>query len=245
MYSQPTLTSFTSRQPRSSSFAVSAHDARQPSLPESRGSRRSERQRPWLMQRAPQNHRTPDRLSRSEVQIGLRGEDLNLRPSGYEPDELPGCSTARQWRVTYPPNSSCQACRAAFCLVKSRVWTRARARSAWRGKRAGARRFERHEGRGTVKLTSTAFKNGDSIPTSHTCEGADRSPPLAFEDVPPAAKSLVLIVDDPDAPDPRAPKRTWVHWLVHAGPRHRRGRAHGHLPKTEVNGFEGGRRSAP
>ena len=66
-----------------------------------------------------------------------------------------------------------------------------------------------------MKLTSTAFKNGDSIPTSHTCEGDNRSPPLAFEDVPPAAKSLVLIVDDPDAPDPRAPKRTWAHWLVY------------------------------
>jgi Raf kinase inhibitor-like YbhB/YbcL family protein len=69
-----------------------------------------------------------------------------------------------------------------------------------------------------MKLVSTTFENGGEIPKAHTCEGADHSPPLAFHDVPSATKSLVLIVDDPDAPDPRAPKRTWVHWVVYNVP---------------------------
>ncbi|HEV3192708.1 MAG TPA: YbhB/YbcL family Raf kinase inhibitor-like protein, partial [Polyangiaceae bacterium] len=52
------------------------------------------------------------------------------------------------------------------------------------------------------------------IPTKHTCEGADKSPPLAWTGVPQGTKSLALIVDDPDAPDPKAPKMTWVHWVL-------------------------------
>jgi Raf kinase inhibitor-like YbhB/YbcL family protein len=64
-------------------------------------------------------------------------------------------------------------------------------------------------------LTSTAFKAGDKIPSKYTCEGADLSPPLAISGVPEGAKSLVLIIEDPDAPDPKAPKRIWAHWLVY------------------------------
>ncbi len=64
-------------------------------------------------------------------------------------------------------------------------------------------------------LTSTAFEHGGEIPVSHTCAGKDESPPLAWENVPEAAKSLVFIVDDPDAPDPKAPKMTWVHWVLY------------------------------
>src|SRR5712692_8961850 len=67
----------------------------------------------------------------------------------------------------------------------------------------------------TVKLTSTAFPSGGEIPAKYTCEGQDVSPPLAWTGVPPNAKSLVLIVDDPDAPDPAAPKMTWVHWVLY------------------------------
>jgi Raf kinase inhibitor-like YbhB/YbcL family protein len=63
-------------------------------------------------------------------------------------------------------------------------------------------------------LTSTAFSPGGAIPAASTCEGADRSPPLQWSGVPAAAKSLALVVDDPDAPDPRAPKMTWVHWVL-------------------------------
>jgi hypothetical protein len=65
-----------------------------------------------------------------------------------------------------------------------------------------------------MKLTSTAFHNEGPIPRRYTRDGDDVSPPLAWSNVPPEAKSLVLIVDDPDAPDPRAPKHTWVHWVV-------------------------------
>jgi Raf kinase inhibitor-like YbhB/YbcL family protein len=66
-----------------------------------------------------------------------------------------------------------------------------------------------------LSLTSAAFRNGEKIPSKYTCEGEDISPPLAFAGVPENAKSLVLIVDDPDAPDPKAPKRVWAHWLVY------------------------------
>jgi Raf kinase inhibitor-like YbhB/YbcL family protein len=66
-----------------------------------------------------------------------------------------------------------------------------------------------------LALTSSAFAPGEKIPSKYTCEGSDLSPPLGFADVPDGTKSLVLIVDDPDAPDPKAPKRVWVHWLVY------------------------------
>ena len=66
-----------------------------------------------------------------------------------------------------------------------------------------------------MKLSSSAFAHQGEIPTRYTCEGEDLPPPLAWRDVPPQARSLVLIVDDPDAPDPAAPKLTWVHWVVY------------------------------
>jgi Raf kinase inhibitor-like YbhB/YbcL family protein len=64
-------------------------------------------------------------------------------------------------------------------------------------------------------LTSPAFTAGAEIPAAYTCEGRDRSPALEWTGVPATAKSLVLIVDDPDAPDPAAPKMTWVHWVLY------------------------------
>ena len=64
-------------------------------------------------------------------------------------------------------------------------------------------------------ITSPAFSNNGSIPKQFTCEGADISPALSWTGVPANAKSLVLIVDDPDAPDPKAPKLTWVHWVLY------------------------------
>ncbi|WP_087648815.1 YbhB/YbcL family Raf kinase inhibitor-like protein [Caballeronia choica] len=67
----------------------------------------------------------------------------------------------------------------------------------------------------TLTLTSQAFRQNSAIPAKHTCQGADVSPPLAWAGVPANAKSLVLIVDDPDAPDPAAPKMTWVHWVLY------------------------------
>jgi Raf kinase inhibitor-like YbhB/YbcL family protein len=67
----------------------------------------------------------------------------------------------------------------------------------------------------TLAIHSTAFEHMGPIPAKYTCEGADVSPPLQWKGVPPQAKSLVLIVDDPDAPDPKAPKMTWVHWVLY------------------------------
>ena len=66
-----------------------------------------------------------------------------------------------------------------------------------------------------MTLNSPAFKQNGHIPAKYTCEGEDVSPPLAWEAVPNGAKSLVLIIDDPDAPDPKAPKMVWVHWVVY------------------------------
>ena len=67
----------------------------------------------------------------------------------------------------------------------------------------------------SLAITSPAFAAGGSIPAKYTCEGADVSPPLEWTGVPAGAKSLALIVDDPDAPDPAAPKRVWVHWVLY------------------------------
>lgn len=67
----------------------------------------------------------------------------------------------------------------------------------------------------SLLITSSAFSEGNEIPSEYTCDGKDISPPLNWTEVPSAAKSLVLIVDDPDAPDPAAPKMTWIHWLLY------------------------------
>ena len=66
-----------------------------------------------------------------------------------------------------------------------------------------------------LSITSTRFQNNGSIPSEYTCEGKDIAPPLAWSDIPATAKSLALIVDDPDAPDPKAPRMTWVHWVLY------------------------------
>ena len=64
-------------------------------------------------------------------------------------------------------------------------------------------------------LRSSSFGPNGSIPKQHTCQGSDVSPPLAWSGAPAGTKSFVLIVDDPDAPDPNAPKMTWVHWVLY------------------------------
>ena len=66
-----------------------------------------------------------------------------------------------------------------------------------------------------LALTSSAFTHNGPIPRQYTCQGDDISVPLAWSGVPEGARSLALVVDDPDAPDPAAPKRTWVHWVLY------------------------------
>lgn len=86
----------------------------------------------------------------------------------------------------------------------------------------------------TLTLTSTAFNHGQSIPARYTCNGSDTSPPLAWSGAPPATKSFVLVVDDPDAPDPSHPRQVWVHWLLYNLPADGAGLVEGadtgHLP---------------
>jgi len=65
-----------------------------------------------------------------------------------------------------------------------------------------------------MRLSSTAFSAHGEIPQRYTCEGDDVAPALAWSELPAGTKSLALIVDDPDAPDPAAPQRTWVHWVL-------------------------------
>ncbi len=64
-------------------------------------------------------------------------------------------------------------------------------------------------------LTSRAFEPGGPMPADLTCEGAQASPPLQWSGEPNTTKTFVLIVDDPDAPDPKAPKMTYVHWVLY------------------------------
>lgn len=66
-----------------------------------------------------------------------------------------------------------------------------------------------------LTLTSPSFAHNGEIDAKYTCEGADLSPPLSWSGLPPGTKSLALIVDDPDAPDPKAPRMTWVHWVLY------------------------------
>lgn len=65
------------------------------------------------------------------------------------------------------------------------------------------------------ELTSTAFDHQGEIPRKFTCEGQDVSAPLHWSGAPPETRSFALIVDDPDAPDPRAPRMIWTHWVLY------------------------------
>lgn len=78
-----------------------------------------------------------------------------------------------------------------------------------------------------IKLESQAFNHGDAIPVKYSCEGADISPPLSWSGIPKETKSLAFIMDDPDAPDPAAPKMTWVHWVLYNIPVNATGLAEG------------------
>jgi Raf kinase inhibitor-like YbhB/YbcL family protein len=66
-----------------------------------------------------------------------------------------------------------------------------------------------------MNLSSPDFETNGAIPSRFTCDGDDLSPALTWSDVPENAESLALIADDPDAPDPKAPRMTWVHWVLY------------------------------
>lgn len=68
---------------------------------------------------------------------------------------------------------------------------------------------------GDFSLHSDTFVANGKIPKDYTCQGADKSPALSWVNAPKNTQSFALIVDDPDAPDPKAPKMTWVHWVVY------------------------------
>lgn len=78
-----------------------------------------------------------------------------------------------------------------------------------------------------MSLSSSAFADHTPIPYVYTCEGRDVSPPLQWSTPPAGSRSLALVVDDPDAPDPAAPKMTWVHWVLYNLPA-----SAGHLPEA-------------
>ncbi len=73
---------------------------------------------------------------------------------------------------------------------------------------------EPHMATAKIRVTSTAFGEGASIPRKYTGEGDDVSPPLAWSDLPEGTAELALIVDDPDAPTPEP----WVHWVMYKLP---------------------------
>jgi len=96
----------------------------------------------------------------------------------------------------------------------------------------------RAEADNVLALDSGAFEPNGPIPAQYTCEGDDVSPVLSWSGVPSGTESLALIVDDPDAPDPAAPKMTWVHWVLYDIPPSAKG-----LPEAvEANALPGGAR---
>lgn len=83
-----------------------------------------------------------------------------------------------------------------------------------------------------MKILSSAFKNNTNIPSKYACDGDDVNPPLEFIDIPEKAKSLVLIIDDPDAPT-----KTWVHWVVYNISPNATGVDENSVPKNGIEGM--------
>ena len=97
----------------------------------------------------------------------------------------------------------------------------------------------------TLKIESSAFVSNGAMPERFSCDGADRSPPLTWSGAPGGTKSFALIVDDPDAPDPAAPKMTWVHWVLYNIPAATTGLAEniGSLPEGTREGLNDWKRT--
>lgn len=96
-----------------------------------------------------------------------------------------------------------------------------------------------------MQIRSNAFSHNASIPAVYTCDGRDTSPPLSWSDVPGDAKCLALIMDDPDVPDPAAPRRTWVHWVLYNLPTERHDLPEGikNLPPGTLEGINDWKRT--
>ena len=97
-------------------------------------------------------------------------------------------------------------------------------------------------------LASPDFEANGSIPARFTCEGEDISPALQWTDPPAGTRSFALIVDDPDAPDPARPQRTWVHWVLYNLPASARSleagaRGEGTLPSGTRHGLNDWKRA--
>jgi Raf kinase inhibitor-like YbhB/YbcL family protein len=90
-----------------------------------------------------------------------------------------------------------------------------------------------------LSITSPDFRHNETMPRATTCDGAGLSAALAFAGVPANAQSLALIVDDPDAPDPAAPQRVYVHWVLANLPPETPGLPAGvkQLPPGTIEGF--------
>ena len=92
-----------------------------------------------------------------------------------------------------------------------------------------------------LELASTAYSEGDEVPTLYSCDGDNISPPLAWTGAPEGTVSFALIFDDPDAPDPAKPRMTWVHWVLYNIPGTARSLPEGvtqsDLPKGTLDGL--------
>lgn len=98
----------------------------------------------------------------------------------------------------------------------------------------------------TMTLTSPVFNSNGPIPERFTCDVDDVSPPLNWSGIPDGSQSLVLMMDDPDAPDPKHPKMTWVHWLAYNLPVDSVGleeAADRHLPAGTLTGLNDWKRT--
>ena len=92
----------------------------------------------------------------------------------------------------------------------------------------------------SLTITSPAFSHNGEIPTRHTCDSEDISPALEWSGLPEGTKSIALIVDDPDAPDPAAPKMIWVHWVLYNIPPNATGLPEGVKPQDLPSGTKEG-----
>lgn len=150
-------------------------------------------------------------------------------------------------KVRYPPELHYQITR--WARVQHLGWTAEEVDDVFGYLTRVYYRFNPHTGGPTMafSLSSTAFRDQAPIPAQFTCEGEDISPALSWSEPPAGTKSFAVIVDDPDAPDPRAPKMTWVHWVLYNIPPETRGLpegvAPGELPPGTREGLNDWRRT--